>query len=77
MNPDPEQFKVTLDGVTYAIRRSTSDENMYRLQSPNGSYLIAKDFYGIWVQLTSTHGSPNIALTKIGELIENYHKFAN
>jgi hypothetical protein len=77
MNPDPEQFKITLEGVTYAVRRSTSDENMYRLQSPRGSYLIAKDFYGVWVQLTSTPGSPNISLTKIGELIENYHKFAN
>jgi len=74
MNPDPEQFKITLEGVTYAVRRSKSDENMYRLQSPRGSYLIARDFYGVWVQLTNTPGSPNISLTKIGELIENYYK---
>jgi len=76
MNPDPEQFKITLEGITYAVRRSKSDENMYRLQSPRGSYLIARDFYGIWVQLTNTSGSPNISLTKIGELIENYYKLA-
>ena len=77
MNTDPEKFKITLDGVPYVVERSMTDNNIYRLKSSSGSYLIAKDFYGIWVELTSKSGSANISLTKIGQEIENYYKVIN
>jgi hypothetical protein len=77
MNTDPEKFKISLEGVTYTVERSMSDKNIYRLRSAFSSYLIARDFYGIWVELTSSSNSPDISLTKIGKLIENHYKVVN
>ena len=74
MNPDPEKFKVSVEGITYMVHRSASDKNIYRLNSPRSSYMIARDFYGIWVELTSKTGSPHIPLSKIGEQIEHHYK---
>lgn len=76
MNID-ETFKISLEGVAYIVERSTSDKNIYRLKSAIGSYLIARDFYGAWVELTSSSGSPDIPLTKIGKIIENHYKTLN
>jgi hypothetical protein len=73
MNID-ETFTISSEGVIFMVERSMSDKDIYRIRSTNGSYLIARDFYGIWVELTSKSGSPNISLTKIGQEIENHYK---
>lgn len=77
MNTDPEKFKITLDGLTYLVERSMSDSNIYRLRSAGGSHLIARDFYGTWVELTRSSGSPDIALTQAGRQIESHYQRAN
>jgi hypothetical protein len=77
MNPDPEKFHLSVNGIPYTAQRAVEDQNIYRLSSPRGSYLIAKDFYGIWTELTSTPGSPDIPLNKIGKEIESYYKILN
>jgi hypothetical protein len=77
MNADPEKFKITLDGVTYVVERSMTDDNIYRLRSAQGSYLIARDFYGTWVELTSSSGSPDISLTQAGRQIEGHYQRVN
>jgi hypothetical protein len=77
MNPDPEKFELSVNGIPYTVQRAVKDQNIYRLNSLCGSYLIAKDFYGIWAELTSTPGSPDIPLNKIGEEIESYYKILN
>jgi hypothetical protein len=73
MTIDAEKFEISLDGIIYKIMRSGSDKNIYRLSSQHGSYLIARDFYGIWVELTSKSGSASIPLTHIGQQIDNYY----
>jgi hypothetical protein len=77
MNADPEKFKITLDGVTYVVERSITDNNIYRLRSARGSHLIARDFYGIWVELVSSSNSPKISLTQAGKQIEGHYQRAN
>ena len=77
MHTDPEKFKITLDGLTYMVERSMTDSNIYRLRSAHGLYLIARDFYGTWVELTRSSGSPDIALTLAGRQIEAYYQGAN
>jgi hypothetical protein len=77
MNSDPEKFKITLDGVNYVVERSITDKNIYRLRSARGNYVIARDFYGIWVELTSSSGSPNISLTQAGKQIEGHYQQVN
>jgi hypothetical protein len=72
MNTDPEKFEIDVDGTTYRAQRSATDKNIYNLHSPNGSYLIARDCYGIWVELASRSGSARIPLTKIGQQIDDY-----
>jgi hypothetical protein len=72
MNTDPEKFEIDVDGTTYKVQRSVTDKNIYNLHSPNGSYLIARDYYGIWVELASRAGSARIPLSQIGEQIDNY-----
>jgi hypothetical protein len=74
MNTDPEKFEINLDGITYKVIRSATDNNIYRLNSAQGSYLIATDFYGTWTELTSTSDSADIPLTHIGRLIEDHYK---
>lgn len=73
MTIDTEKFEISLDGIIYKIIRSRSDKNIYRLSSQHGSYLIARDFYGIWVELTSRSGSAGIPLTHIGRQIDDYY----
>ena len=77
MRSDPEKFEISLDGITYKVQRSTTDKNVYKLSNEHGTYLIAKDFYGIWVELTSKTGSANISLNQIGPNIEAYYKYAD
>ena len=77
MNPDPEKIKLSINGIPYIVQRAVKDQSIYRLTSPSGNYLIARDFYGIWVALTSTPGSPDIPLNKIGKEIESYYKILN
>ena len=74
MNTDPEKFNITLEGVTHVVERSMTDKNIYRLRSAGGSYLIARDFYGTWVELTSSPGSPDISLTQAGKQIEGHYQ---
>ncbi|MGZ3749869.1 MAG: hypothetical protein ACXVB0_10860 [Mucilaginibacter sp.] len=73
MNADPEKFEINSSGTIYKIERSMNDKNVYRIKSLLGTYLIAKDFYGIWVELTSKSGSPPISLNQIGREIENHY----
>jgi hypothetical protein len=77
MSPDPEKIKLSINGIPYIVQRAVKDQNIYRLSSLCGNYLIARDFYGIWVELTSTPGSPDIPLNKIGQEIESYYKILN
>lgn len=77
MNTDPEKFKITVEGIGYQVERSLSEKNIYRLRSSGGSYLIAKDFYSVWVELTSSSGAPNIPLTQIGKQIEGHYQRVN
>jgi len=77
MSPDPQKIKLSINGISYTMQRAVKDQNIYRLSSPCGNYLIARDFYGIWVELTSTPCSPDIPLNKIGQEIESYYKILN
>ena len=72
MNTDPMKFEITVNGVIYNVERSPSDVNIYRLSSPLGRYLIARDFFGVWVELTSKKGSASISLSQIGQQIEDH-----
>jgi hypothetical protein len=77
MTTGPEKFEINLDGITYKVTRSATDKNIYKLKSPQGSYLIARDFYGFWVELTRTSGSASVSLIQIGRLIEDYYNSVN
>ncbi len=72
MNTDPEKFEIDVDGTIYNVKRSVTDRNIYNLNSPHGSYLIARDYYGIWVEMVSRSGSARLPLTKIGQQIDDY-----
>jgi hypothetical protein len=73
----PPNFTLIIGEVVYHVQQSVADKNIYQLNCQNGFYLIAKDFFGVWAQLASKPGSPDISLKKIGGLIEEYHKAAN
>lgn len=73
MNTDPEKFEIDLDGIPVKVIQSPTDKNIYRLNSPRGSYLIARDFYGVWVELNCRPGSSYISLSQAGYLIEEHH----
>ena len=77
MNTALEKFEINSDGITYIVERSPTDKNIYRLSSPLGTYVVAKDFYGVWVVLTSKPNSAPIYLTLLGEQIEEYFKIAD
>ena len=68
----PEKFVINHDGTSYNVERSMSDENIYKLSSPHGTYLISRDFYGYWVELTSRPGSADLPIAHIGEQIEGH-----
>lgn len=73
MTTDPEKFEIIVDGTRYQVQRSKTDKNIHKLNSPSGSYVIARDFYGVWVELTSRSGSAHISLTRIGQQIDKYY----
>jgi hypothetical protein len=72
MSMAPEKFVINYDGISYNVERSMSDENIYKLSSPRGTYLVSKDFYGNWIELTSRSGSADLPIAHIGERIESY-----
>lgn len=77
MSTTLEKFEINSDGITYIVERSPTDKNIYRLSSPRGTYVVAKDFYGIWVELTSKPNSASIRLTVLGDQIEEYYNTEN
>jgi hypothetical protein len=68
----PEKFAIKYDGISYNVERSMSDENIYKLSSLKGTYLISKDFYGDWTELTRRSGSADLPIAHIGEQIERH-----
>ena len=68
----PEKFAIHYDGISYNVERSMSDENIYKLSSPKGVYLVSKDFYGDWIELTRRSGSADLPITQVGEQIERH-----
>ncbi|WP_426669792.1 hypothetical protein ACPPVU_00840 [Mucilaginibacter sp. McL0603] len=72
MNTAPRKFVIDYDGTSYQVERSMSDENIYKLNSPHGTYLISRDFYGYWIELTRRSGSADLPITLIGEQIEDH-----
>jgi hypothetical protein len=70
------KFEINCDGIIFKVERSANDENIHKLHSSNGTYLIARDFFGIWVELTSKPGSARIHLSLIGTQIEKHYKAA-
>lgn len=71
MLTDPNKFEVHLNGLTYSVVRSATDKNVYKLRSKLGTYVIAKDFYNTWVELTRKTGSPDILINQIGLQIDS------
>jgi hypothetical protein len=69
-----DDFEIHLDGFTYKIERCTSRHKLYRLYSKRGNYLIAKDYYNIWVELDRKPGSQDISLSRIGQQIDEYQR---
>jgi hypothetical protein len=63
---------INYDGIIYQVERSMSDENIYKLSSPHGTYLVSRDFYGYWIELTSRSGSADLPITNIGGQIEDH-----
>jgi len=76
MNTASEKFELNSDGISYIVAHFGTAENIYRLSSQQGTYLVAKDFYGSWVELTSKPGSAAINLALLGEQIEDHYKIA-
>jgi hypothetical protein len=72
MYTDSKKFVINYDGTTYQVERSMSDENIYKLSSPNGTYLISRDFYGYWIELTRRSGSADLPIAQIGGQIEDH-----
>jgi hypothetical protein len=72
MNTDPRKFVINYDGTSYQVERSMSDENIYKLSSPNGTYLISRDFYGYWIELTRRSGSADLPIAHVGEQVERH-----
>ena len=70
MNTDPRKFVINYDGTSYQVERSMSDENIYKISGPHGTYLISRDFYGYWIELTRRSGSADLTIAHIGEQIE-------
>lgn len=70
MNTDPRKFVINYDGTSYQVERSMSDENIYKISSPHGTYLISRDFYDYWIELTRRSGSADLPIAHIGEQIE-------
>ena len=70
---DPSKFEIHLDGLTYTVVRSVADDKVYKLTGKYGTYVIAKDFYNVWVELTRKAGSADIPLNEIGQKIENHY----
>ncbi|HTE00999.1 MAG TPA: hypothetical protein VK668_17025 [Mucilaginibacter sp.] len=73
MLTDPNKFEIHLDGLTYAVVRSVADNKVYKLTGTHGTYVIARDFYHVWVELTRKAGSADIPLTEIGQKIEDHY----
>jgi hypothetical protein len=73
MLTDPNKFEIHLDGLTYAVVCSVADDKVYKLTSKQGTYVIAKDFYNVWVELTRKGGSADIPLNEIGQQIEDHY----
>lgn len=72
MDKSVDNFQINSDGSTYLVERCTNRHKLYRLYSKSGSYLIAKDYYNIWVELDRKFDSSDISLSKIGEQIDAY-----
>ena len=72
MEGSVDNFQITAGGTTYLVERCTNRHKLYRLYSKQGNYLIAKDYYNIWVELDRKFDSPDISLSKIGEQIDAY-----
>ena len=72
MKTGPEKFEINSDGINYRVERSASDKNIFWLYCATGTYMVAKDFYNVWVELTRKKGSADIPLTEIGRVIEDF-----
>jgi hypothetical protein len=72
MYTDSKKFVINYDGTTYQVERSMSDENIYKLSSQYGTYLISRDFYGYWIELTRRSGSADLPIAQIGGQIEDH-----
>ena len=77
MNTDSEKFGINLEGTIYQVERSKTEQNIYKLNGPHGSYLISKDFYGFWVEPASKSGAARISLADIGQQIEDHYNNVN
>ena len=63
-------FEITLNDTLFSVAPGFSGLNVYRLYSNNGNYVIAKDFYNIWVELNRSPGAPNMPVNQAGRKIE-------
>jgi hypothetical protein len=72
MNTYPRKFVINYDSTSYQVERSMSDENIYKISSPHGTYLISRDFYGYWIELTRRSGSADLPIGHIGDQIEGH-----
>lgn len=72
MKENERSFEIYAEGCTYHVERCTSKHKLYRLSGKKGSYLIAKDYYGVWVELDRKVGSADISLSVIGQLIDSH-----
>jgi hypothetical protein len=72
MLQNPTTFEINVDGNIMVVESAFTKLRVYRLYSMNGSYVIAKDLYNVWVELNKSPGSENISLSVIGQKIDEY-----
>jgi hypothetical protein len=72
MSQKTAPFEINIDARIMVVEPCFTKLRVYRLYSMNGSYVIAKDLYNVWVELNRDPGSENIGLSLIGRKIDEY-----
>ncbi|MFI5162151.1 MAG: hypothetical protein ACHQHN_12805 [Sphingobacteriales bacterium] len=66
-------FEININSTSFIVEPGFTGLKVYRLYNDTSGYVIAKDFYGVWVELNRIPGSINISLNQVGRQIEEHY----